>query len=64
MAEKYNVTNTAIAIAWILRHPAHMQPIIGTTNVQRVKDISKASGITLSRADWYEIYLAAGNKLP
>jgi len=64
IAAAYSVTNTAIAIAWILRHPAHMQPVVGTTNPTRVKDICKASDITLSRQDWYEIYRAAGNKLP
>jgi predicted oxidoreductase len=58
------VTNTAIAIAWLLRHPARMQPILGTTNPSRVKDACKASGITLTRQEWYQIYLAAGNKLP
>ena len=64
IAAAHSVTNTTIAIAWLLRHPAHMQPIIGTTNPQRVKDSAKASDITLSREEWYAIYLAAGNKLP
>lgn len=64
VAARYAVTNTAIAIAWLLRHPAHMQPILGTTNPQRVKDACRASEIRLSRQEWYEIYLAAGNKLP
>lgn len=64
LAAAYGVANTAIAIAWILRHPAHMQPIIGTTNPKRVQDICRASDITLSRQEWYEIYRAAGNKLP
>jgi predicted oxidoreductase len=64
LAKDKGVTNTAIAIAWLLRHPAHMQPIIGTTNVQRVKDSCQASGVTLTREEWYQIYLAAGNKLP
>ncbi len=58
------VPNTAIAIAWLLRHPAKMQPIVGTTNANRLKDMCKASDITLSRQEWYDIYLAAGNKLP
>jgi predicted oxidoreductase len=58
------VTNTAIAIAWLLRHPAHMQPIVGTTNPGRVKDACKASEVKLTREEWYAIYLAAGNKLP
>ncbi len=64
LAAAKGVTNTAIAIAWLLRHPAHMQPIIGTTNPQRVKDSCKASGVTLTRPEWYEIYRAAGNRLP
>ena len=62
--KKYNITNSAIAIAWLLRHPAKMQPIIGTTNETRVKEICKASDITLTREEWYEIYLSAGNILP
>lgn len=64
LAAAYGVANTAIAIAWLLRHPAKMQPIIGTTNADRVRDICKASEVSLSRQEWYEIYLAAGNKLP
>ena len=64
LAEAKGVTNMAIAVAWILRHPAKMQTIIGTMNVDRVKAISKASDIELTRKEWYEIYRAAGNKLP
>ena len=64
LAAAKGVTNSAIAIAWILRHPAKMQPIVGTTKPERVKEICKASDITLSRQEWYEIYRAAGNKLP
>lgn len=63
-SEKYNVTNSCMAIAWLLRHPAKMQPIIGTTNETRVKEICKASDITLTRQEWYEIYTSAGNVLP
>lgn len=64
LAEQYSVTPSAIAIAWILRHPAKIQAILGTTNVQRVKDICKASEIALTRMEWYELYKAAGNQLP
>lgn len=64
IAAKYEVTNTTIAIAWILRHPAQMQPVTGTTNVDRLKDCIKASEIRLTREEWYEIYRAAGNILP
>lgn len=64
LAAAKGVANTAIAIAWLLRHPARMQPIVGTTNAERLKAICRASDITLSRQEWYDIYLAAGNKLP
>lgn len=64
LAEKYNVSNTAIAIAWISRHPAKIQTVVGTTNKQRVKEMSQSSSIRLTRQEWYEIYRAAGNKLP
>ena len=64
VAASRSVTNTAIAISWLLRHPAHMQPIVGTTNPSRVKDICKASDVKLTREEWYAIYLAAGNQLP
>ncbi|MDT2706659.1 aldo/keto reductase [Enterococcus dispar] len=64
MAEKYHTTPTGIASAWILRHPANMQVIIGTMNLQRIEEIAKASDIVLSKEDWYGIYLAAGNDLP
>lgn len=64
LAAAKGVTNTAIAIAWLLRHPARMQPIVGTTSPDRVRDICKASGIRLTRPEWYELYRAAGNTLP
>ena len=64
IAEKYNVTNTTIAIAWLLRHPAHMRPIIGTMNISRLHDCIKAGDVTLTREEWYAIYRAAGNILP
>ncbi len=64
IAAKYSVTNTTIAIAWLLRHPAKMQPVTGTMNVERLKDCAKAADIRLTREEWYEIYLAAGNDLP
>lgn len=64
IAARYNVSNTTIAIAWILRHPAKMQPVIGTMNIERLKDCCKASEIQLTREEWYDIYRAAGNVLP
>lgn len=63
LAKKYEVTNTAIAVAWILRHPAHMQVILGTTNIERIKDAGAGSEVTLSREEWYQIYTASGKKI-
>ncbi|HHV93299.1 MAG TPA: aldo/keto reductase family oxidoreductase [Firmicutes bacterium] len=64
IADKYQVSDTTIALAWILRHPARMQPIIGTMNIGRLKDCCKAAEIELTREEWYAIYRAAGNTLP
>ncbi|NHM30245.1 aldo/keto reductase [Neobacillus terrae] len=64
IAAKYDVSNTTIAIAWLLRHPAQMQPVIGTMNIDRLKDCVKASEVRLTREEWYSIYRAAGNILP
>jgi predicted oxidoreductase len=64
IAEKYGVSNTTIAMAWLLRHPAAFQPVTGTMNTGRLRDCVKAADVRLSREEWYEIYLAAGNTLP
>lgn len=64
LAQKHGVANTTIALAWILRHPAQMQPIIGTMNGERLQDSLKASDVHLSREEWYAIYRSAGYPLP
>ena len=64
IGNKYGVSKTTMAFAWILRHPAKMQPVTGTTNLSRLADCLKASEIEITREEWYEIYRAAGNKLP
>ncbi|QMV39852.1 aldo/keto reductase [Cohnella cholangitidis] len=64
IAAKYEVSNTTIAIAWLLRHPARMQPVTGTMNTERLLDCVKASDVRLTRQEWYDIYRAAGNVLP
>ncbi|GAA0316888.1 aldo/keto reductase family oxidoreductase [Bacillus carboniphilus] len=64
LAEKKGVTDSAIAIAWILRHPAKIQPVVGSMNPARLTEIVKASNVELSREEWYELYRAAGNELP
>lgn len=64
LAETYGVSKSAISVAWILRHPANMQVIAGTTNQARLQDICTACDVSLSREDWYRLYLAAGHILP
>lgn len=64
LAEKYNVSVNAIAVAWISRHPANIQTIVGTTNEQRIKDICAGSEIVLTREEWYKLYMSVGKKLP
>ena len=64
IAAKYSVSKTTIAIAWLLRHPAKMQPVTGTMNLERIQDCIKAADVTLTREEWYGLLLAAGNKLP
>lgn len=63
IGKKYNLTASAIAIAWILRHPAKMQVIIGTTQAKRIEEICKATQVTLTHEEWYEIYRSAGYKI-
>lgn len=64
IAAKYEVTNTTIAMAWLLRHPAQMQPVTGTMNAGRLTDCITAADIHLTREEWYQVYRAAGNILP
>lgn len=64
ISAKYEVSGTTIAMAWLLRHPAQMQPVTGTMNSERLKDCVRAADIKLTREEWYEIYLSAGNILP
>ena len=64
LGEKYGVPKTAIAIAWILRHPAKMQAIAGTMNPDHLKDICDATKVDLTHNEWYELYLASGKFLP
>ena len=64
IAEKYNTTPSAIAFAWILRHPAHMMPITGSLKIPRIKECVDATEIYLTRDDWYALFVAAGNPLP
>lgn len=60
----YGVDKDAMAIAWILRHPANMQVILGTMTPERIENYAKASDVQITREEWYQIYRAAGNTLP
>ena len=64
IAAAHGVTPTGIAAAWITRHPANMQVVLGTTNPQRVTESAAGSDIPLSREEWYRLFTAAGHLLP
>ncbi|MDT2522179.1 aldo/keto reductase [Enterococcus raffinosus] len=64
LAKKYNTNKNAIATAWILRHPANMQVILGTMNPTRIKESAAGGEVTLTKQEWYDVYFAAGNDLP
>ena len=64
LGEKCGVSKTAVAIAWILRHPANMQAIAGTMNPEHLRDICAAADVTLTHQEWYRLYLASGKFLP
>lgn len=65
MAQEKGVSPEAILIAWILRHPAHIQPIIGSTNPMRIKAACQGDGVLLNRDEWYCLFRAGrGEDLP
>ncbi|MFD9794141.1 aldo/keto reductase family oxidoreductase [Streptomyces sp. NPDC059070] len=64
LAAKYGVTPTGIAVAWITRHPANMQVVLGTTNPGRVAESAAGSELPLTREEWYRLFSAAGHVIP
>jgi len=64
LADEKHTTKSAIATAWILRHPANMQVILGTMNPKHLAENAAGADIDLTRQEWYDIYFAAGNDLP
>ncbi len=64
LAEEYGISDTAMALAWILRHPAGIQPILGSMNKKRIEECCKAMNVTLTRPQWYRLYSLAGNPIP
>jgi predicted oxidoreductase len=64
-AKKYGVSRTAIVLAWLMRHPSKIIPIVGSANPDRIRDAAKADDVDMDREDWYRIYIAArGERLP
>jgi predicted oxidoreductase len=64
LASKYGVTPTGIAVAWITRHPANIQVVLGTTKPSRVEECAAGSSVPLTREEWYRLFRAAGHTLP
>ena len=64
LADKYGVSKNAIAVAWIVRHPAQIQVLLGTMNPEHIVDSAKGADIELTKQEWYDLYFAAGNYLP
>ncbi len=64
LARKYGVDSSAIAVAWILRHPAGMQVLLGSMTPARLERMARGADIRLDAQEWYDLYLAAGNDLP
>lgn len=64
LAHKYDVPVSAVAIAWILRHPAHFEVLVGSMNPVHLTDACKGTDIRLTRIEWFELYKAAGNPVP
>jgi predicted oxidoreductase len=65
IAPRYNATRTQLALAWLLKHPGKIVPIVGSSKPANIKAAIAADGIDVSREDWYRILVAArGEKLP
>lgn len=64
LAVKYDVAPAAIAVAWITRHPANIQVVLGTTNIAHLTDAAAGSDVPLTRPEWYRLFTAAGHVLP
>lgn len=65
LAHQYQVSREAIVLAWLMRHPANIQPVIGTTNPERIRACAEAGKLTLKHEEWYRLYESArGHELP
>ena len=65
LAARYQTSPEAIVLGWLIRHPAGIQPVLGTTNIARLKGCIESERVKLSRDDWYKLYVSArGERLP
>ena len=64
IAKVHGITATGVAVAWITRHPAKMQVVLGTTRPERVRESVAGAGVNLSREEWYRLFRAAGYSVP
>ncbi|CDZ34135.1 Uncharacterized oxidoreductase YcsN [Neorhizobium galegae bv. officinalis] len=65
VAEEQGVDASAVALAWLLHHPANILPIIGTNNIARIATSAGAGKVTIDRQTWFELYTAAiGKQVP
>jgi len=64
LAVAYDVAPAAIAVAWITRHPANIQVVLGTTNLGHLTDAAAGADVPLTRPEWYRLFTAAGHVLP
>jgi predicted oxidoreductase len=65
IAKRYKVDVASVAIAWVLKHPAKILPILGTNNLDRISKISESVAINMDRKTWFELYTASiGHEVP
>ena len=65
LAKARGTTRTVVALAWLLKHPAKIQPIVGSIKPQRIREAAKADELDLTREEWYRLLIAArGEPLP
>jgi predicted oxidoreductase len=62
---KYNLTDDLLLLAWVLKHPAHIQPVVGTTQIDRIKKLQQLNNFELELEDWFAIWTESiGTKIP
>jgi predicted oxidoreductase len=65
MASAFGLDRAAVAVAWLLAHPAGIIPVMGTNSLDRIRRLSEALSVTLTREDWFDLYSAAeGMEVP